>query len=101
MILLKQNIRLLLLSVAGMLLLQLGARGQTRPVAPPAQLMQSIRKSKADTNRISLELQIGNYYIDKDYPYENYLDSTIKYFNQALALSNVLHSDLWKHRAIA
>jgi two-component system, sensor histidine kinase PdtaS len=92
--------RVLLLSFFVILTFHFSASGQDA-VELPAQLMQSVRQSRPDTNRISLELKLGSYYLFKPGSYPNDMDSTIKHFNNAMELSNILHSDEWKYKTLA
>ena len=67
---------------------------QTYPVESQKELLLAIQKSKPDTNRISLQLKLGNYYHSKPLSapvkpgeYKHNQDSAINLFNQALQLS--------------
>ena len=77
------------------------ALAQTQPESSPQQLLTKIQGSHQDTNLISLELQLGSYYLFKEGSYKNDMDSTIHYFDQALDLSNTLHADSWKYKTLA
>jgi len=81
--------------------LNLGAAAQIAPVESPKELLLQIQKSKPDTNRISLELKLGSYYLYKPGEYKDDLDSTIHYFNQALQLSLKLHETDWQYKSFA
>jgi two-component sensor histidine kinase len=81
--------------------------GQTYPSESQKELLLSIQKSKEDTNRISLQLKLGNYYFSKplSYPvkpneYKRNQDSAIKVFYQALALSIKLKDTDWQYSAL-
>lgn len=77
------------------------AQAQDAPAESLKELVLRLRESKADTNRISLELKLGSYYLYKPGEYKDDLDSTIYYFNQALELSNKLDEKDWQYRTLA
>lgn len=73
----------------------------------PKELLLALQKSKPDTNRISLQLKLGYYYLYK--PLSNpvkpterkhNLDSAISLFNKALQLSVSLHETDWQYEAL-
>jgi two-component sensor histidine kinase len=76
------------------------AMGQSQPTSSPATLMALIQKSKPDTNRIKLQLQLGSYYLFKPGEYKNDLDSAFNFFNQAMLLSTALHSIKWQNATL-
>jgi two-component sensor histidine kinase len=86
---------------ASLICVSFSASAQTEPELSPQQLLTKINASLPDTNRIALELQLGSYYLFKEGSYKNDMDSTIHYFDQALALSNTLHTDPWKYKTLA
>src|SRR6201996_8475245 len=66
----------------------------------PKELLLQIQQSKPDTNRIKLQLQLGKYYVDKPNENKKDLDSAYSFFNQAIKLSDDLHSAEWKNKAL-
>ncbi len=82
-------------------------------------LLLAIQKSKPDTNRISLQLKLGDYYLNKpDYAssvpvnkpeytpgvpdaYKNHRDTAINLYNEAMQLSIKLHETDWEYIALA
>lgn len=97
---LVRKIKLLLIAIP-LLLGAAGAGAQVAPVESLKELILRLRESKPDTNRISLELKLGSYYLYKPGEYKDDLDSTIRYFNEALQLSNQLHETDWQYRTLA
>lgn len=86
----------------------LNAAGQNQPLESPQQLLSEIAKSKPDTNRISLQLKLGSYYLFKPLSStaktaerEHNLDSALNLFNQALQLSINLHETDWQYIALS
>jgi two-component sensor histidine kinase len=80
---------------------------QYPPAQTPKELLLAIQKSKPDTNRISLQLKLGNYYLykpasnpAKPAEHKHNLDSAINFFNQALHLSISLHETDWQYVAL-
>jgi two-component sensor histidine kinase len=67
----------------------------------PKELLLRIQASKPDTNRISLQLQLGTYYLFKPGDYKDDLDSTYHWLNQAAKLSDSLHEVDWQYRTLA
>ena len=67
----------------------------------PKYLVASILKSKPDTNRVDLELKLGTYYLLKPGDDKIDLDRALKFFNQALSLSQRLHSAKWELAVLA
>jgi tetratricopeptide (TPR) repeat protein len=66
----------------------------------PQQLLSKIQKSNPDTNRISLQLKLGRYYLYKPGELKDDLDSAYSFFNQATQLSNKLREIEWQYRAL-
>ena len=75
--------------------------GQSTDQLSASQLISQLEKSKADTNRISLQLKLGSYYLFKPGEFKNDLDSAINFFNQAAQLSNQLHEVDWQYKTLA
>ncbi|MBA4057512.1 MAG: hypothetical protein C0490_22545, partial [Marivirga sp.] len=70
-------------------------------------LLKSLNKKTEDTTRISLQLELGNYYHYKplSYPvkpneYKHNQDSAINVFNQALQLSIKLNETDWQYNVL-
>lgn len=72
---------------------------QSVPVKSPKELLLKIQASKPGTNRISLQIQLGQYYLYKPGELKNDLDSAINFFNQALQLSIKLKENDWRYKA--
>jgi two-component system, sensor histidine kinase PdtaS len=85
-----------------LLLLILSARGLSQPSVPdsPRYLIPLVEKSGSDTNRISLLLRLGGYYIFKAGEYRQDLDSAMECLNSALELSQELHNNHWTNEAL-
>ncbi|MBO9200482.1 MULTISPECIES: tetratricopeptide repeat-containing sensor histidine kinase [Niastella] len=71
------------------------------------ELLVKLIKSKPDTNRISIELKLGAYYLYKPFSemrnltdYKHNPDSAIDHFNKALQLSVKLNESDWQHDAL-
>jgi two-component system, sensor histidine kinase PdtaS len=80
---------------------------QSTPAQTSKELLLAIQKSKPDTNRISLQLKLGYYYLYKPLSnpvnsaeHKHNLDSAINLFNQALRLSISLHETDWQYNAL-
>jgi len=58
---------------------------------PPEHWLPLIEKSRPDSNRINLLLNLGSYYLFKDGAYKQDMDNAQHYFNEALQLSNTLN----------
>ena len=67
----------------------------------PEKLLLAIQKSKPDTNKIGLQLQLANYYFEKSGEYQSDLDTGLVFINQAIQLSNKLHNVDWQYKAQA
>ena len=78
----------------------LNANGQKTDHQTPRELLLQIQRSKADTNRIKLQLQLGKYYIDKPNENKKDLDSAYDFFNQAIKLSDILHTIEWRNKGL-
>lgn len=85
-----------------LLLLLLSATGLSQPSVPdsPRYLIPLVENSGPDTNRISLLLRLGGYYIFKPGEYRQDLDSAMDCLNSALELSQELHSNHWTNEAL-
>lgn len=90
------------LPVMLLLLLILSARCLSQPSVPdsPRYLIPLVEKSGPDTNRISLLLRLGGYYIFKAGEYRQDLDSAMECLNSALDLSQELHNSHWTNEAL-
>jgi two-component sensor histidine kinase len=84
-------------------------QAQAHQAPPPSakELLLAIKRSKQDTNRISLQLKLGNYYHTrllskpvKPDEYQHNQDSAIIHFNQALQLSIQLKETDWQYQAL-
>jgi two-component sensor histidine kinase len=64
-------------------------------------IIQALAKSKPDTGRIDLLLQLGDYNLNKPWPGKSNPDSAALLFNQALQLSASLHETQWENKARA
>jgi two-component sensor histidine kinase len=73
---------------------------QNAPAQSAKELLLAIQKSKPDTNRISLQLKLGGYYLFKPGEYKNDLDSAYNFFNQATQLSIKLHEVDCQYRTL-
>jgi two-component sensor histidine kinase len=85
----------------------LTAMAQNTVGISPGELLLAIRKSKPDTNRISLQLKLGNYYHSKPLSkpvkpddYKHNQDSAINLFSQALRLSIKLNETDRQYNAL-
>ena len=78
----------------------LNANGQKTDHQTPKELLFQIQQSKADTNRIKLQLQLGKYYIDKPNENKKDLDSAYDFLNQAIKLSDILHTIEWRNKSL-
>ncbi len=58
-------------------------------------LLDSLRKSKPDTNRIALQLDLAQYFLFKPGEYKSDLDSAWQFIDQAMQLSDQLHLVAW------
>lgn len=66
-----------------------------------SQLLLQIQKSKADTNRINLLLQLGKTYLLKDVQHRYNTDSAFLLFNQANQLSKTLKEPIFESESYA
>ncbi|TCC90076.1 hypothetical protein EZ428_12365 [Pedobacter frigiditerrae] len=82
------------------ILLVFQVTAQDSPALSPKDLLQKIKTSRPDTNRISLQLQLGSYYLFKPGEYKNDLDSAVNFFKQAAQLSVKLHENDWHYKAL-
>src|SRR5476651_1836184 len=89
-----------LLLIALLLSCFAGLKAQVHLPDKPAALFPLIQKSAPDTNRIALLNQLGGYYIFKPGNFKYDLDSALTYLNQALALSQKLHSIKWENETL-
>ncbi|MEO8855113.1 MAG: histidine kinase dimerization/phosphoacceptor domain -containing protein, partial [Ginsengibacter sp.] len=84
-----------------LLLFQFGfIRGQFTQESQ-SQLLSQIQKSKTDTNRIDLLLQLGKTYLLKDVQHRYSADSAYLLFNQANKLSKILNEPKWQSESFA
>ena len=95
----------LLIIVLFLSVIKVGA--QSPQILSSKELLLAIQKSKPDTNRISLQLKLGYYYLYKPLSntakpaeHKHNLDSAINLFNQALQLSISLHETDWQYNAL-
>lgn len=95
------------LSGVVLILALLNASVQSLPAQSSKKLLLAIQQSKADTNRISLQLKLGDYYLYnpnytaiKEGESASNLDSAINLFNLAVQLSINLHESDWEHIAL-
>jgi two-component sensor histidine kinase len=77
-----------------------GLKAQVHLPEKPAELFPLIKKSAPDTNRIALLNKLGGYYIFKPGNFKYDLDSALNYLNQALVLSEKLHSIKWENETL-
>jgi two-component system, sensor histidine kinase PdtaS len=77
-------------------------RAMPQPAVPdsPRYLIPLVEKSGPDTNRISLLLRLGGYYIFKIGEYKQDLDSAMKCLNSALELSRNLKDSHWTNESL-
>lgn len=66
----------------------------------PVLLKSYIRQSRADTNRIKLQLKLSDYYLSKKGWLNVNKDSALLCLNQALDLSRALHSAKWENEVL-
>jgi two-component sensor histidine kinase len=92
------TIRLLLSFVLASLYLT--GYAQERVDKPIEELNTRIAHSKADTNRISLYIQAGYWYGDRDGHEKADLDSLMALFNRALKLSRQLRDFKWQNECL-
>lgn len=64
-------------------------------------LRLKIQKSKADTDRVALLLQLADYYVLKPGELKIDLDSAFDCLNQADQLSNALHDITWQNKTLS
>jgi two-component sensor histidine kinase len=83
-----------------LVLWSLGISAQSHLPDSPGYLMPLILRSKPDTNRIKLQLQLGSYYLSKPGKSESDLDSAFIFFNQAMQLSTTLRSSKWQNATL-
>lgn len=66
----------------------------------PQDLLNQLEKSKPDSNRIRLLLELSDYYKAKPPGKINSADSSLLYLQQATKLSDIVHSGgYWRHQA--
>lgn len=83
-----------------LVLWSLGIRAQSHSIDSPKYLFPLIAKSNADTNKIALLNKLAAYYIFKPGNFKYDLDSAFTYLNQALQLSEKLHSGKWENETL-
>ncbi|MDB5134561.1 MAG: Two-component sensor histidine kinase, contains HisKA and HATPase domain, partial [Mucilaginibacter sp.] len=74
---------------------------QNKAAESAEEIRLAIRESSMDTNRISLQLKLGDYYMRHPGEVKNNMDSAINLFNQATVLSIKLHELDWQYNALA
>ncbi|MDB5147992.1 MAG: hypothetical protein JWQ57_2012, partial [Mucilaginibacter sp.] len=76
------------------------ASGQKKMDIATIKLNLNNPKSKADTNTIKLQIQLGSYYLNKIGEHKEVLDSGITAFNKAIQMSVAIHSAKWLNEAM-
>jgi two-component sensor histidine kinase len=66
----------------------------------PREILKSISNTKADTNRIKFQLELGYHYVIKPGAFKTDMDSAMTVFNTALQLSRLLHADNWVNETL-
>lgn len=82
------------------LIFALNASGQKKMDIATIKLNLNNQKNKADTNTIKLQIQLGNYYLNKQGDHKDVLDSGITAFNKAIQMSVNVHSAKWLNEAM-
>ncbi|WP_413667101.1 histidine kinase dimerization/phosphoacceptor domain -containing protein [Mucilaginibacter sp. Mucisp86] len=82
------------------LIFALSASGQKKMDIATIKLNLDNQKNKADTNTIKLQIQLGNYYLNKQGDHKDVLDSGITAFNKAIQMSVTIHSAKWLNEAM-
>ncbi|MDN3548867.1 tetratricopeptide repeat-containing sensor histidine kinase [Mucilaginibacter aquaedulcis] len=66
----------------------------------PRELLTLVEKSKPDTNKILLLLQLGDHFVSKPGNLKSDLDSAFVYFKQAKRLSETIRSEKWRFETL-
>ena len=76
--------------------LVLSLRAQVGP-RTPNNLLIRLEKSKPDSNRIKLLLQLSDFYQARSIVNNHATDTALLYLQQAAKLSDIIHSTYWRH----
>lgn len=94
------KVRMLLLTGAMMFFLFSNSHAQS--LKSPAELFPLLRKSKADTKRVSLLLQLSDYYVETEWNYSNKtkVDSALPYLREAQRIIDSLQTPLYRYEVL-
>jgi two-component system, sensor histidine kinase PdtaS len=76
------------------------ARSQPRNDRAPKDLLVLLAHTKADTDRVKLQLELGYHYLEKPGALKTDIDSAFTFFRPAMQLSIKLHNEKWKNETL-
>lgn len=92
--------KVMLLIILGQFFVAGVTNGQPATGPAPEQLLLQIKSSRSDTNRVKLNLQLGNYYLNMRGEHKNNQDSAYLHFDAAMQLSKALGAVKWQNKTL-